>query len=44
MTTDTMELLQLQGIRPTPIVLELEDKSMVKLMGILEDTVVTISS
>jgi len=37
MMVDTMTLLQLQGVGPTPIMLELESKSIVKHMGILED-------
>lgn len=43
MTVDTMTLLQLQGGRPTPILLELADKSIVKPMGILKDILVTIA-
>lgn len=39
-----MTSLQLQGIKPTPIILELADKSFVKPMGVLEDIVVTTAS
>jgi len=42
MTIDTMTLVQLKEIRPTPIVLELEDNSIVKPIWVLEDVVVTI--
>ena len=43
-TFETMTYLQLQGIKPTPIILELVDKSIIKPMGNLEDIVVTIYS
>jgi len=44
MTLETMTSLQLKGIKPTPIILELEDKSIIKPMGTLENIVVTIAS
>lgn len=44
MNVDSMTLLQLKEIRPTPIVLELTDKSIAKPVGVLEDIVVTIAS
>ena len=44
MTYETMTSLQLQGIKPTPIILKLADKSIVKPLGTLEYIVVTIAS
>ena len=41
----TLQVLQLNNIlRPTPIVLELVDKSTVKLVGALDDIIVTMAS
>jgi len=42
MTYETMTSLQLSGLKSTPILLEMADKSVVKPMGTLEDIVVTI--
>lgn len=44
MTKDLFTTLGLQGLRHTPIVLELVDKSRVKPEGVLEDIVITIAS
>lgn len=44
MTVDTMTLLQLNQVRPTPIVLEFANKSIVNPIGILEDVVITVAS
>lgn len=43
MTIHTMIFLQLQGVSPTPLILKLAEKSIVKPVGILEDIVVTIA-
>ena len=44
MTYETMASLQLQGIKPTPIILEQAEKSIVKPLGTLEDIMVTFAS
>jgi hypothetical protein len=44
MTKETMEKLQLPGLRPTPIVLQLADRSTVKPEGMLEDIIVSVDS
>jgi len=44
MTTLTMEMLQFPNLRPSPTVLELADRSKVKLAGVLEDVIVSIDS
>jgi len=44
MNFETMTYLQLQGIKPTPIIFVLENKSIIKTMGTLEVIVITIAS
>jgi fumarate reductase subunit C len=44
MTIMTMEILQLDSLLPTPTVLELADKSRIKLVGVLDDVIVTLDS
>ena len=44
MTAMTMEELKLGNLRPTPISLELVDRSKVKLVGFLDDVIVTLAS
>jgi hypothetical protein len=41
MTKETMEKLQLPGLRPTPTILQLADRSTVKSVGMLEDVIVS---
>ena len=44
MTKETMKKIQMFGMRPTPIVLQLAYKSIVKLEGIFEDVIVSVYS
>jgi hypothetical protein len=44
MTKETMEKLQLSGLRPTPTVLQLAYRSIVKPEGMLEDIIVSVDS
>ena len=44
MIVTTMEELQLGNLRPTPISLELADRSRVKPVGVLDDVIVTLAS
>ena len=44
MTTRTLSTLGLPNLRPTPIVLKLEDRSTIKLLGLLEDIVIFVES
>jgi len=44
MTYETMMLLQLPGLKNTPILLVMADKFVVKPIGSLEKIVVTIAS
>jgi len=44
MTKETMHLLQLPNLRPTPTILQLVDRSTVKTEGIIEDIVIEIDS
>jgi hypothetical protein len=44
MTLETMRYLNLQNLRPTTTVLELDDRSKVVLEGILEDIIVSLDS
>lgn len=44
MTSQTMDQLGLDHIHPTPIVLELTDRSKIKPEGLLDDVVVSIDS
>lgn len=44
MTKDLFIALGLQGLRHTPTMLELADRSRVKFEGMLEDVVITIAS
>jgi hypothetical protein len=43
-TKETMEKIQFPCLRPTPTVLQLEDRSRVKLEVMLEDMVVSMDS
>ena len=44
MAVMTMEELQLGNLRPTPISLELVDRSRVKPVGVLDYVIVTLAS
>ena len=44
MTVTTMEGPQLGNLKPTPITLELDDRSKVKPIGVLDDVIVTLAS
>ena len=45
MTTTILEVLQLrQFLRPTPSILELTDRTMVKPVGVLDDIIVSVAS
>ena len=44
MTIMTMEILQLDSLQPTPTLLELADKSRIKLVDVLDDVIVTLDS
>ena len=44
MTVTTMEELKLGNLRPTPISLDLVDRSRVKPVGVLDDVIVTLAS
>ena len=44
MTIETIRKLGLTNLRPTPTILELEDRSTIKLEGILDDLVISINS
>lgn len=44
MTKKTMDKLGLVHIHPTPTVLELADRSKIKLQGVLYDVVVSLDS
>ena len=44
MTVTTMEGLQLGNLKPTPITLELADRSKVKTIGVLDDVIVILAS
>ena len=44
MTTRTLSALGLPNPRPTPIVLELADRSTVKPLGVLEDIIIVVDS
>lgn len=44
MTNETKTKLSLEGLRPTPIVLQMVDRSLVKLEGVIEDVVLSIDS
>lgn len=44
MTKETKQLLQLPNLMPTPIVLQLADRSIVRLKGIIEDIVIKLAS
>ena len=44
MTTRTLSTLGLPNPRPTPIVLELEDRSTVKPLGVLEYIIIVVDS
>ena len=44
MTSETLNLLGLKNLRPTPMILELDDRSTIRPEGILEDVVISITS
>ena len=44
MTIETVRKLGLTNLRPTPIILELEDRSTIKPEGILDDLVISVDS
>ncbi|XP_057853197.2 uncharacterized protein LOC131063406 [Cryptomeria japonica] len=44
MTNETKTKLSLEGLRPTPAVLQMVDRSLVKLEGVIEDVVLSIDS
>ena len=44
MTVTTMEGHQLENLKPTPITLELADRSKEKPIGVLDDVIVTLAS
>ncbi|XP_059070597.1 uncharacterized protein LOC131860231 [Cryptomeria japonica] len=44
MTNETKEKLALKGLRPTPTVLQMADRSLVKPEGVIEDVVLSIDS
>jgi hypothetical protein len=44
MTIGTLSFLGLCNLRPTPIVLELADRSTVNLLGVLEDIIISVDS
>ena len=44
MTLNTMRQLGIDALGPTPIVLELADKSKIKLEGVLDDEIVSLDS
>ncbi|XP_059068537.1 uncharacterized protein LOC131859042 [Cryptomeria japonica] len=44
MTNETKEKLSLGGLRPTPIVLQMENQSLVKPEGVIEDVILSIDS
>ena len=44
MIVTTMKGLQLENLKPTPVLLELDDRSKVKPIGVLDDVIVTLAS
>lgn len=44
MTKDVLTTLGLHGLRQTPIILELKDRSRVKPKGMVEDVVIIVDS
>jgi hypothetical protein len=44
MTLETMQNLKIANLRPTPMVLELADRSKIKPEGIVEDVTVSLDS
>ena len=44
MTKDTMKKLKIEGLRPTPTILQLADSSTVTPDGMIENIVVTLDS
>ena len=44
MTVETVRKLGLTNLRPTPTILELENRSNIKLEGILDDLVISVDS
>ncbi|XP_059068565.1 uncharacterized protein LOC131859061 [Cryptomeria japonica] len=44
MTNETKTKLSLEGLRPTPTVLQMADRSLVKPVGVIEDVVLSIDS
>ena len=43
-TKDTMKKLKIEGLRPTPTILQLADSSIVTPDGMIENIVVTLDS
>ena len=43
-TAETMDKLGLGNIKPTPTILELEDRSTIKPVGKLEDVIISVDS
>jgi len=45
MTLETAQLLQLKNvIRETPTILELSDRSTIKIEGVIEDLIISVES
>ena len=44
MTKKTMDQIRLSNICPTPTVLELADRSKIKLEGVLDDVIISLDS
>ena len=44
MTMETLHNLDIYNIKPTPTILELADRSKVKLEGVVDDVIVSIDS
>ena len=44
MTIETVKILGLTNLRPTPTILELADRSTIKPEGILDDLVISVDS
>jgi hypothetical protein len=44
MTMETMQKLNICNLRPTPTILEMTDRSRVKLEGVVDDVIVSLDS
>ena len=44
MTIETVRKLRLTNLRPTPTILELADRSIIKPKGILDDLIILVDS